>query len=59
MPLLSEFHEDVHMPKKINAAVKEWTLRMFAEHRQDCPTDTARAAAVAQQRRLDTGRSSG
>jgi hypothetical protein len=47
MPLLSEFHKDEDMPKKINAAVKERTLRMFAEHRQDCPTHTARAAAVA------------
>ena len=35
------------MPKKIDAAVKERALRMFAEHRQDYPSDTALAEAVA------------
>lgn len=35
------------MPKKINAAVKERALRMFADHRQDYPSDTALAEAVA------------
>ena len=42
------------MPKKIDAAVKERALRMFAEHRQDYPSDTALAAAVA--RKLGIGR---
>ena len=35
------------MPKKIDAAVKERALRMFAEHRRDYPSDTALAEAVA------------
>ena len=35
------------MPKKIDSAVKERALRMFAEHRQDYPSDTALAEAVA------------
>jgi transposase len=35
------------MPKKIDAAVKERALRMFADHRQDYPSDTALAEAVA------------
>ena len=36
------------MPKKVDPAVKERALRMFADHRQDYPSDTALAAAVAQ-----------
>jgi transposase len=35
------------MPKKIDAAVKERALRMFAEHRHDDLSDTALAEAVA------------
>lgn len=35
------------MPKRIDAAVKERALRMFSEHRQDYPSDTALAEAVA------------
>jgi transposase len=35
------------MPKKIDAALKERALRMFAEHRQDYSSDTALAIAVA------------
>jgi transposase len=35
------------MPKKIDPAVKARALRMFAEHRQDYPSDTALAEAVA------------
>lgn len=35
------------MPKKIDAALKERAMRMFADHRQDYPSDTALAAAVA------------
>ena len=35
------------MPSKIDPAVKERALRMFAEHRQDYPSDTALAEAVA------------
>ena len=35
------------MPKKIDAALKERALQMFADHRQDYPSDTALAAAVA------------
>jgi transposase len=35
------------MPKKIDAAVKERALRMFADHRQDYPSDAALAQAVA------------
>lgn len=35
------------MPKKIDAALKERALRLFADHRQDYPSDTALAEAVA------------
>ena len=35
------------MPKKIDSAVKERVLRMFADHRQDYPSDTALAEAMA------------
>jgi transposase len=35
------------MPGKIDPAVKERALRMIADHRQDYPSDTALAAAVA------------
>jgi transposase len=35
------------MPKRIDPAVRERALRMFADHRQDYPSDTALAAAVA------------
>jgi transposase len=42
------------MPKKIDAAVKERALRMFADHRQEYPADTALAEAVA--RKLGVGR---
>jgi transposase len=35
------------MPKKIDPAVKARALRMFADHRQDYPSDTALAEAVA------------
>ena len=42
------------MPKKIDAAVKERALRMFADHRQEYPSDTALAEAVA--RKLGIGR---
>ena len=35
------------MPKRIDPAVKERALRMFADHRQDYPSDTALAEAVA------------
>lgn len=35
------------MPKKIDPAVKARALRMFADHRQDYPSDTALAQAVA------------
>lgn len=35
------------MPKKIDPAVKERALRMFADHRQDYPSDTALSEAVA------------
>ena len=38
------------MPKKIDAAVRKRALRMFAEHRQDYPSDTALAEAVATKR---------
>jgi transposase len=37
------------MPKKIDAAVNERVLRMLVEHRQDYPSDTALAEAVAKQ----------
>ena len=42
------------MPKKIDAAVKERALRVFADHRPDYPSDTALAEAVAT--RLGVGR---
>jgi transposase-like protein len=42
------------MPKKIDPAVKERALRMFADHRQDYPSDTALAEAVA--KKLGVGR---
>ena len=42
------------MPKKIDPAVKERALRMFVEHRQDYPSDTALAVAVA--KKLGVGR---
>ena len=42
------------MPKKIDPAIKERALRMFAEHRQDYPSDTALAEAVAH--KLGVGR---
>jgi transposase-like protein len=42
------------MPKKIDAAVKERALRMFADHRGDYPSDTALAEAVA--KRVGVGR---
>jgi transposase len=35
------------MPTKIDPAVKERALRMIADHRQDYPSDTALAEAVA------------
>ena len=53
MPLLFESQEDVHMPKKVDPAVKERALRMFVDHRQDYPSDTALAEAVA--RKLGCG----
>ena len=34
------------MPKKIDPAIRERALRMFSEHRQDYPSDTALAEAV-------------
>ena len=42
------------MPGKIDPAVKERALRMIADHRQDYPSDTALAEAVA--RKLNIGR---
>ena len=42
------------MPKKIDPAVKERALRMFVDHRQDYPSDTALAEAVA--KKLGVGR---
>ena len=39
--------EDVHMPARVDPAVKERALRMLAEHRSDYPSDTALAEAVA------------
>jgi transposase len=47
MPLLFESQEDVHMPSKIDPAVKARALRMIADHRGDYPSDTACAEAVA------------
>lgn len=35
------------MPKRVDPAIKERALRMFAEHRSDYPSDTALAEAVA------------
>ena len=35
------------MPRKIDTSVKERALRLLAEHRQDYPSDTALAVAVA------------
>jgi transposase len=35
------------MPGRIDPAVRERGLRMIADHRQDYPSDTALAAAVA------------
>lgn len=35
------------MPKRIDAALKECGLWMFADHRQENPSDTALAEAVA------------
>ena len=43
------------MPKKIDPAVKERAMRMVADHRQDYPSETALAAAVAQQGRCRAG----
>ena len=43
MPHVPDFVEDERMPKKIDAAVKERALRMFADHRRHYPADTARA----------------
>jgi transposase len=40
--------------EKIDPAVKERALRMIADHRQDYPSDTALAEAVA--RKLNIGR---
>jgi len=42
------------MPKKIDASVKERALRLLADHRQDYPSDTALAEAIAG--RLGIGR---
>ena len=42
------------MPKKIDAALTERALRMFADHRQNYPSDTALASAVA--RKVGVGR---
>ena len=42
------------MPKRVDPAIKERALRMFADHRQDYPSDTALAEAVAQ--KLGVGR---
>jgi transposase len=42
------------MPGKIDPAVKERALRMIADHRQDDPSDTALAEAVAS--KLSIGR---
>jgi hypothetical protein len=40
------------MPKKIDAALKERALRMFADDRQDYSSDTALAQAVAKKLRI-------
>lgn len=42
------------MPKKINPEVKARAVRLVTEHRQEYPSDTAAAAAVA--KRLGLGR---
>lgn len=42
------------MPKRIDIAVRERALRLFAEHRRDYPSDTALAEAVA--KRVGVGR---
>ena len=42
------------MPNKVDPAIKERALRMFVEHRQDYPSDTALAVAVA--KKLGVGR---
>src|SRR3954470_21454674 len=42
------------MPSKIDPAVKERALRMIADHRQDYPSDTALAEALAS--KLGVGR---
>jgi transposase len=44
------------MPNRIDPAVKERALRMFSEHRQDYPSDTALAMAVA--KKVGVGRES-
>ena len=44
------------MPKKINPEVKARAVRLVTEHRQEYPSDTAAAAAVAKQ--LGLGRES-
>jgi hypothetical protein len=41
------------MPGKIDPAVKERALRMNADQRQDYPSDTALAAAVAGKLNID------
>ena len=35
------------MPRKIDGSLKERAVRMLREHRQDYPSDTALAEAVA------------
>src|ERR1700709_2786528 len=47
MPLLFESQENVHMPKRVDPAIKERALRMLAEHRSDYASDTALTEAVA------------
>ncbi|MXG90341.1 hypothetical protein [Nocardioides flavescens] len=42
------------MPKRVDPAIKERVLRMFADHRGDGPSDTAMVEAVA--RKLGVGR---
>jgi transposase len=42
------------MPKRIDPAVKERALRMFADHRREYPSDTALAEAVG--KKLGVGR---
>ena len=44
------------MPKKIDAAVKEQALRMFAHHRRHHPSATALATATATARRVGVRR---